>query len=227
MSVAFPTPKMEIPTLNDLTKQVIMSAEGKKMVDGMENNWFASTLCIATQHVSKGTYDDYHALAKAMGKEIDVLKTEVFKEIGARRLEDEKALTGPAKTDKMAYWDDIKARVDNSIKSAKSVATNAIKYTDQILKSVTDGGHVLWRKDGSARGKTELQTLIKAAKSHAQVPKSDYEKALDAAQLFAKRLAVLDQRDRSEILALFRDKLEQFIADEDGEDEEPELEEAA
>lgn len=217
MTISFPTVKAEKVAMNDVVKGIINSAEGQVMVDGIENNWYGNIVCLATEEVRGKSFDSYTELANLVGKQIEVVKTEVFKELASRAAEVERTVTGPSKADQLSRLDKTKAKVDNSIKSAKSVIKTAITLTDQILPEVKDGGHVLWRRDGTARGKTELQTMIKGAKSHARTPKSDLEKAMDAGLTLARRLQPLDQKQRKLVMDAVRDRLEDMDNEEEGE----------
>ena len=218
--VTFKACSVEIQPEATFISNIITAVEGQITVDKLFENQFGQMLAIGAAVVSGKTLDSYEDAAKAIGTEMDTLKKKVFDELDVRRKSVEAKFTGPEKMERLERVAQIKSRADNSFKSAKSVVTSAIRLGDQVLRVVTDGGHILWRSDGNPRGKTELQNLVKEAKSKARAPKSDFEKALDAGATYARRLSVLGQRDRSDIMKIFNEKLSDFIAEEWGEADE-------
>jgi hypothetical protein len=95
------------------------------------------------------------------------------------------------------------------------VIVNCIKWGDQILKITEDGGHVLLRKDGTTRGKTELQSLLKKAKSESAPKKSEMEQALDAAVHLARKMVPLTVIERKTVMASLTSKIKEFEAEAD------------
>lgn len=220
MMVTFKACTLEVKPLQSWINETIMAVEGQITVDKLFENNFAQVLAIGSNAVSGKTLESYDDAAKAIGTEIDKLKKAVFEELAIRSKDIETKFTGPEKAERLERIGQIKARTDNSLKSAKSVVTNAVKNGDAILRVVKDGGHILWRADGTPRGKTQLQDMIKAAKSAAHAPKSDIEKAMDASLTFARRLAVLDGKQRTDVLRKFSEKLTDLVAEEWGEEDE-------
>jgi len=203
--------------------ETIMAVEGQLTVDKLFENSFGQVLAIGNDALRGMTFESYEDAAKAIGVEIVKLQKDVFEELDIRAKDIEAKHTGPEKVERLERVGQIREKMKNSLKSAKSVITNAVRGGEQILGVVKDGGHILWRSDGTPRGKTQLQDLIKESKSAARTPKSDLEKAMDAGITFARRLSVLESVSREDVLRMFNTRLDDLVRDEwgDEEDEEP------
>lgn len=114
--------------------------------------------------------------------------------------------------------DKFTAKARNSFDSAKSVLLGALKMADAIGASLTDGGTVYLRGDGMPRGKTEMQGLIKRAKSGAAGDNDDatetapLQRALARAADAFKIASGLDESDRRTFLDMLKAQTAQFEA---------------
>lgn len=232
MATLFPKCSVEVLPEQDVINNIITATEAGDMVDNLTNNWFAQLIVYGRAAVVKAgksvtSFDD---AAKAAGEVVDKFKRMVLNEIEARDRELDKKLSGEELEERKQHSIKLRGRIDNSMRSGKSVITNAVKHGEIILSTVDDGGHVLFRKDGTPRGKTELQNLIKKAKHEGAPKKSDVEQALDAAVHLARKMVALSPADRKMVMTSLTSKVREFDAERDEievEDSKEELAKAA
>lgn len=207
--ITFPKCSMELIPDQELINNLIVATEAQGMVDNLDNNWFGQTIARA-QRAGRGckTFDE---ASKVVGSVLDELKKNVMKELDVRAVAIKNGTESEDnKNEALVRIGASRAKIDNSLKTAKSILVNSTKLGDTILKVVTDGGHVLFRKDGTPRGKTELQNLIKKAKAFDAPDASDMEKALHAAALLARRMTVLTDEERKVVMTTLKSKLKEM-----------------
>lgn len=224
VSPLFSMPKctMEVLPENEVINNLIVAVEAGSMVENLDNNWFGQFIAHARVAVVDAGKDvkSFDDAAKVVGGVVDHFKKAIMAELDGRRRDIEGGtLVGEDKVDALNKLSSTRARIDNSIKSAKSVITSALKKGDTILKIVIDGGHILFRKDGTARGKTELQNLVKKSKAFDAPDKTALEKAMDAAATLARRLVDLNVQDRKLVLDTMRTKLAELDEEKEETDE--------
>ena len=229
MTTLFPKCSIEVLPEQDVINNIITATEAGDMVDNLTNNWFGQLIVYGRQAVVKAgksitSFDD---AAKAVGEVVDKFKRMVLNEIEARDRESVKKLTSEEAEERKQHSIKLRGRIDNSLRSGKSVVTNALKHGEIILSTVDDGGHVLFRKDGTPRGKTELQNLIKKAKHDSSPKKSEVEQALDAAVHLARKMVPLSPADRKMVMASLTSKVKEFDAERDEIEVEEPMAEAA
>jgi hypothetical protein len=216
--VTFPKCTVEILPEQEVINNIITATEAGTMVDNLTNNWFGQLIVYGRQAVVKAgkAITSYDEAAKTVATVVDIFKRKVMTEFDARTVEIEKGtLVGEDKVEALNRITYNRAKVDNSLKSGKSVIVNSLKYGEDILRAVDDGGHILFRKDGTTRGKTELQNLLKKAKTSAAAPKTDLERALDAAATLSRRMVPLNDTERKLVLDTMMSKLTEMDADSD------------
>ena len=228
-TISFPKCKVAKLPINEVVNNIITATEAGSMVDNLANNWFGQLIVYGAEGVAKAKAATFEDAAKAFGSVVDDFKKYVMQELDDRRKEVEAGtMSAEDKTEKLERITTDRAKIDNSLKSGKSVIVNCIKWGDQILKITEDGGHVLLRKDGTTRGKTELQNLLKKAKHEAAPKKSEFEQALDAAVHLARKMVPLSPQDRKVVLSSLNTKVKEFDAErEEIEVEDTEMAEAA
>lgn len=227
-TVSFPTSIMEAKPLNEMVRTIRTEVQARDMVDNLESTWTGQCSVLAANEMAGKTYDTFDDAAKAVDVVLKRLREETMKAIAADEEQANKKFAGPDLADALARLTKEKASVYNNLTSMKSVLLTALKRGNDILKVVDDGGHILFRKDGTPRAKTELQNLIKKSKELSKVPLSDIEKAMQRGVAFARSLAVLDQADRSRVLTEMQKKLAELDeASDDFEEEDDSLAEAA
>lgn len=225
--VTMPKCTVELLPENEVINNLIVAVEAGSMVENLDNNWFGQFIAHSRAAVVKAgkSVSSYDEAAKVVGGTIDHFKKAVMIEMDARAVEIDKTKTGEDLIDAKNKLSTNRGRIDNSIKSAKSVITSALKLGETVLKVTTDGGHVLFRKDGTARGKTELQNLIKRAKAFDAPDQTDLEKAMTAGATLARRLVPLNAADRKLVIDTMRSKLteldEEAAETEEMEDKDP------
>lgn len=227
-SVSFPASIAEAKPMSEMVKTIRTEVQARDMVDNLESTWTGQCSVLAANEMSGKTYDTFDDAAKAVDVVLKRLREETIKAITADEEHANKKFAGPDLADALARLTKEKASVYNNLTSMKSVLLNSLKQGNNILKVVDDGGHILFRKDGTPRAKTELQNLIKKAKELSKVPLTDLERAMQAGVAFARRLAVLDESDRGRVLSEMQSKLIELDgASDDIEEEDDSLREAA
>jgi hypothetical protein len=227
-TVSFPASIVEAKPLTEMVKTIRTEVQARDMVDNLESTWTGQCSILAANEMSGKSYDTFDDAAKAVDVVLKRLREETIKAITSDEEKANKTYAGPDLAEALARLTKEKASVYNNLTSMKSVLLNSLKRGNDILKVVDDGGHILFRKDGSPRAKTELQNLIKKAKDLGKIPLSDIEKAMQRGVAFARSLAVLDQSDRARVLSEMQAKLSELDeSSDDYEDEDDSLAEAA
>lgn len=221
--ITFPAVKTELEPLRKRALTLVTQVEAQDKVNNLEDNWFGQCIIAGQKAMEGKAIASYEEAAKIVADDVEAFKTEVRALLTEREADAKKKYAGPDLAAELGKVTVLRSKVDNSLTSAKSVLRKAVLNGDTILRTLKDGGHILWRGDGTPRGKTELQGLIKAAKQSHVAPKSDFEKAMESGFTFAKRLASLDQSERQTVLEHFHKALASRLEDEEGEveDEEP------
>ena len=216
MTISFPKCKVEKRPVNDVVNSIIVAVESGMMVDNLDRNWFGQLIVYGGEGVVKAKAATFEDAAKAVASVVDDFKKYVMTELDSRRKEVESGtMVSDDKTEALQRIDTTRGKVDNSLKSGKSVIVNCIKWGEQILKITEDGGHILFRKDGTTRGKTELQNLLKKAKHDAAPKKSEMEQALDAAVHLARKMVPLTAIERKTVMSSLTSKIKEFEAEAD------------
>lgn len=229
----FPKCSVEALPVNEVISNIITATEAGSMVDNLSDSWFGQLLVYGRNAVVKAgkSVTSYEDAAKTVGDVVDVFKSKIKDELVARQLEIERGThTKEEQSELLTRLDSTRAKIDNSLKSGKSVIVNCLKHGEHVLSVVTDGGHILFKKDGTPRGKTALQNLLKQAKAAAQPKKSEVEQALDAAAHLARKMVPLSAADRKMVMTSLTAKMRELDSERDDieiEDEAEELAEAA
>ena len=116
--------------------ETIMAVEGQLTVDKLFENSFGQVLAIGNDALRGMTFESY--AAKAIGVEIVKLQKDVFEELDIRAKDIEAKYTGPEKVERLERVTQIREKMKNSLKSAKSVITNAVRSGEQILGVVKE-----------------------------------------------------------------------------------------
>jgi len=220
--------KAELEPIRKRALTLVTQVEAQDKVNNLENNWFGQCIVSGQAAMEGKELASYEEAAKIVSDDVESFRKEVLALLTEREDDAKKKHAGPDLAAELAKVTTLRSKVDNSLRSAKSVLKHAVLHSDSILRSINDGGHVLWRSDGTPRGKTELQALIKDAKKGRE--KDPFEKAMESGFTFAKRLAPLTQAERQACLEHFHKALASRIEEEEGEiddSEDGEMAEAA